>query len=577
MKYFLSALISLLFLKTIQSQVITANISIDKFGNLFVSELIDDLDISLDTILINKNILIHNKYADLIGDENHQISYKPKNKAFSFVVNFPKNNNNYIKKEDFFFTGINYLATKKQKTPGRNTFDIHINLPINYKLVYPEKDDLKTPFYHVPSIIAGKFKEQKIQNYTVFTLESEKYYTIQLNTIIGYMDKVFQFYSEKFGAVKQPKIIFLPFKGSLKARTIDNAIILNSNRFKHKPLGKKILAHEIAHLWWGFGNLFFKNHEITEGMADFMALQFLKQKDEHAYLKNKLESKNYNSEGISNLNKVEDKQKDKRLFSYNFVPLMFQTYQNNNASFYELLPEFYNANKSKITVSLNDLNQFLVKKNLPKINTNTDLPDFFILEDTNFLVIKGATKKPTDVVIEYLNADNTINYDTLTFSSTSKAFRIQKATIIKASIDPDNKIHQFSKLNDIWHKDQSSLFSKNSYFNIGKIHPKVIKMSENMLDYLFDKSNTLSSICESQFKLKSELVQIKNILKDEGLNTIIPTGAVTTHNRKKHIIYLKFTYYSRVENKSKLMVLHLFTDKDLKYLDKVKQNFPLKK
>jgi hypothetical protein len=384
------------------------------------------------------------------------------------------------------------------------------------------------------------------------------------------MDKAFNFYSETFGTVKQPKIIFLPFKGSLVARTIDNAIILNSNKFKSKTIKKRILAHEIAHLWWGYGGLFFKNHEITEGMADFMALHFLKQKDEHEYLKKNLDLKGFISEGISNLDEVENPQKDKRIFSYNFVPLLFQTYQNNNPVFYELLAKFYKENKSKIRINLEELNLFLVKNNSPKINTDNNLPDFFILEENNFLVIRGATNNPKEVIVEYIKEDNTISYDTLKFSKTSKIFRVQKASIIKASIDPKNKVHQFSKLNDVWLKDQQSLFSKNSYFNKGKIHPKIINMSERFLDYILDKNIILESdICDSQFKLKSELNVVKEVLKNEGLNTIIPTGAVARYNRKRNVIDLKFTYYSRIENKSKLMVLQLFTDKDIKYLDKV--------
>jgi hypothetical protein len=185
-------------------------------------------------------------------------------------------------------------------------------------------------------------------------------------------------------------------------------------------------------------------------------------------------------------------------------------------------------------------------------------------------VIRGATNNPKEVIVEYIKEDNTISYDTLKFSKTSKTFRVQKAGIIKANINPENKVHQFSKLNDVWLKDQQSLFSKNSYFNKGKIHPKIINMSERFLDYILDKNIIIESdICDSQFKLKSELNVVKEVLKNEGLNTIIPTGAVARYNRKRNVIDLKFTYYSRIGNKSKLMVLQLFTDKDIKYLDKV--------
>lgn len=578
MKYFLSAFFSFLFFSTILSQHITADVSIDKFGNLFVTELIDDLDITKDTLIIDKRILIHNKYADLIGDIDNFIAYKPKVKEFNYVVNFPKGkNNSYIKKEDFFFSGLNYLAIKKSSIPKRNTFDIHVKLPTDYTLVYPDKEDLKESFYFTPPIIAGQFKEEKVQGYTVYTLKSEKYHPRQLNAIIGFMDKAFNFYNETFGAVKQPKIIFLPFKGSLRARTIDNAIILNSNRFKYTPLNKKVLAHEIAHLWWGYGGLFFKNHEITEGMTDFMALEFLKQKDEHEYLKNNLDMKGFISEGVASLDEVESTKKDKRIFSYNFIPLLFQTYQNNNPIFYELLADFYKDNKPKIKINLEDLNQFLVKNNLPRIVTDEDLPDFFILEETNFLVIRGATEKTKKVVVEYVNENNTIRYDTLKFSTSSKMYRIQKGGIIKASIDPENKIHQFSKLNDVWLKDQQSLFSRNRYYNKSKINPKIINLSERVLDYILEKNIALDNdICDSQFRLKSELSKVKELIKNEGLNTIIPTGAVTTYNRKRNIIDLKFTYYSRVENKSKLMKLQLFTNKDLKYLDKVVLKHPIK-
>ncbi len=151
---------------------------------------------------------------------------------------------------------------------------------------------------------------------------------------------------------------------------------------------------------------------------------------------------------------------------------------------------------------------------------------------------------------------------------------LTKKNIKKIVIDPEYKIIQFSRLNDIWFNNETSSLSKNRYFLIENTNPKVLSHSTKMLNYLFSKNNVNISdlTCEDNLWLIEKIDQLKKAINKN--DDIILTGASTFFNEGKEKldrIDIKATYYSKKDNSSKFIYFYLYYDKSLKYL----QNFKL--
>jgi hypothetical protein len=72
------------------------------------------------------------------------------------------------------------------------------------------------------------------------------------------------------------KIIFLlPLKG-LYGKSINNIIILNERLLNDTYINSKTLIHETLHLWWD-NSVHFENRVITEGIVEFLSLNYLKE------------------------------------------------------------------------------------------------------------------------------------------------------------------------------------------------------------------------------------------------------------------------------------------------------------
>jgi len=483
-----------------ETEKVTALLEIDGFGNLFVNESFNTSLIPEDTLVIDRNILIHNKYADLVGDvrldQKSLIQYIPKkynHKSISYVVNLPKGkDNNYLVTKSLFLTTIEYLALDKNSFFLKKRFDIDITLPSGYNLIYPNIQDLNTCYYSAPPIIAGEFIKKRNNGFKTFYPKEDKEFSEKVNNIINVADLTFEFHKKIFGVKNKPKLVFIPLKKGLYGRTFENIILLSSSLYK-KEMSNRLVSHEMAHIWWGEGGLTFKNKILTEGVAEFMALEFLKSQGEFDFVEHLLNMKFYQIEGARSMNDITNIGKDnsrKKMYSYDFAPLIFNLAQSKNPNFYYKLAEFYKKSKNKRNTNIQELEEFLLKNNFDKLVENKNLSDFFIRDvSESSIAIHGITDSKQDVIVKFIDKNNNSSFDTLSFSSDKSVFYKDISNIKKVVIDPDFKTLQYSRLNDIWIKNESSLLSKNRYFTISETKKEVVDIASNALSYLDKKGN----------------------------------------------------------------------------------------
>ncbi|QRM87762.1 hypothetical protein FG167_00510 [Lacinutrix sp. WUR7] len=581
------ALIFLFFLTTInsssQEKAITANVEVDRYGNLYVNNTISNLDKQIDTIVANGGILLHKDQALLKGNVKmgkvYYKKYLPKTNDFSFTINLLKEKtDSYRMTKDFFLASISYLVTLKKDFGERRAFNIETKLPEKYTLIYPSKEDLKKAHLYPPPIIAGDFYNSKIEGFDVYNLNRFKESQGKVKDILGVINDAYNFYLQSYPEHnRKPKIIFVPFiSKTLLGKTFDNVILLNSKMLKDTArLEKRLLAHEVAHLFWGVTGLRFKESVLTEGIAEYMSLKYLDFKNEDKELKSLLNKKGYRSEGFREASLVSKKIKkeDKKVISYSFSTLLFLYNEKENKSFYTDLSKFYKEKATgNTTVSLDELQEFLMQKELRLIDSNT-LPDFFITETDNSLIINGFTINDTKVEVVKELIDGSKEKHSLAFSYKNDTYTFSKTNLKKIIIDPDYKVLQFSRLNDIWHKDETSYSSKNRYFNLIDVNPKVLAISDQLLRYLVTKDNSIlkNLICEENVWLTNSYKALKDeIYKDiEGDITI--TGASTYYREGAKSMSIKMVYFTEGSNTSKLVYLRLYLDEGLNYVQKLKK------
>lgn len=569
-----------------QDSSVKANIEMDFFGNLYIDAKLPNIDIKKDTLIIDNDILIHKNYATLIGGYrsggSYLIKYIPKINELSYVVNLPKNSgNSYVKKSDYFFTFINYLPSLRQSFNKEKEFNIKFDFPKKFKVVYPDSLDLTKKFITTPPIIAGDFIESEIEGFKVFNLKEDNKNKKEIDKVISVVKDAYGFYQIKYPKKNsKPKIIFLPLNGSLGGRTIRDAILFDSSILNDTlRLERRLIAHEVAHLWWGSYGVRLDNMRIIEGIAEYMSLKYMEYNKEAGYIKKSINKKFYHIEGLFDdkiLSSKKTSTEKNGILDYDLAPLLLFKAEKENNNLYDILSEFYKTNEGNNgSISISKLDSFLKKNELSPIISESILPDYFFIEDRDKLLLKGLNFQNNQKLnIEITDDSDVKNIKTYTFNTKINEYIFDKKNVKKIVIDPEYKIIQFSRLNDIWISNETSSLSKNRYFLIENTNPKVLSHSTKMLNYLFSKNNVNISdlTCEDNLWLIEKIDQLKKVINKN--DDIILTGASTFFNEGKEKldrIDIKATYYSKKDNSSKFIYFYLYYDKSLKYL----QNFKL--
>ena len=243
-----------------------------------------------------------------------------------FNLNIPqKPNAKSTVTPDFFYTSQKYLALQKKGTNTEKQFNLKIDSK-KFKVIFPTKDDLKRPYFTVPSIIAGDFEKIDRNGFQIYYLKTDSLKKIE--RLATSMQKSFEFYKSLFGEQRKPKVAIAPIYGP--SVTSENLIIFSKDK-----LQPQTISHEIAHIWFGSDGKVFRERPITESIAEFLSMQYLKQisnfgKEDFDIL---IKSKFFVIEGIKSFKELNDRNPDEKenfTLSYNLLPLFLYTRQNNN-------------------------------------------------------------------------------------------------------------------------------------------------------------------------------------------------------------------------------------------------------
>ncbi|MFB6291333.1 MAG: M1 family aminopeptidase [Candidatus Bipolaricaulia bacterium] len=142
-----------------------------------------------------------------------------------------------------------------------------------------------------PLIASSKYRRHRVR-FKEFTIEVLHFpgYQEEARVLASYANDILKFYSERFGKYRRKKLTFTqnPVSGYF-GMAADGVISLGNSFFEEKDLAfstitnrlaEYMVAHEIAHQWFGIGvgaNLNSQNW-ISEAFSEYLALQYFHHK-----------------------------------------------------------------------------------------------------------------------------------------------------------------------------------------------------------------------------------------------------------------------------------------------------------
>lgn len=544
---------------------VNAKITIDENSNLQITQYFTKTP--KDTLQFAKEIALNSKAAKLIGSSSSKYNeYEIQNSdVLDFNLNIPqKPNAKSTVASDFFYTSQKYLALHKKGANVKKQFNLKFDSK-KFKVIFPNEEDLKRPYFTVPSIVAGDFEKIDRNGFQIYYLKKDSLGKIE--RLATSMHKSFEFYKSLFGEHRKPKVAFAPIYGP--STTSENLIVFSKDK-----LQPQTISHEIAHIWFGADGKVLKERPVTEAIAEFLSMQYLKNisnfgKEDFDTL---LKSKFYRIEGIKSFKELNDKNLDEKenfTLSYNLLPLFLYTRQNNNPDFIKQIADFYKYKKDVNTTSLDEMNFYFLTNKLEPIFTIPVFPDYFIEECGDSKVcITSTAKDNSDIELELTSDNDQKTIKTISFSKDKKQQTLNVQDIKKITIDPEFKTLQITRLNDIWNKNGDNLLNKSRYNTIKEITPELSEFSKDVLSFLKDSNaQKISKNIIIQEKEKSDLINFRKGLFESKKNKI--NGGFAIWSKRSKTLFISLSYYDETSLDSNAFTLKLGLTDDLKTLRKL--------
>lgn len=546
---------------------INAKINIDEKANLKITQYFKKT--SNDTLQFGKEIALDPNFATKINTHSSDFyNYEIQNKdSLNIEIKHPeKPIKNHIITDDYLFTSLKYLGIIKKRTERKLNLDIHSK---KFKVIFPTKEDLEKKYVTIPPIVAGDFESFDSNGFQIYYLKKHKDSLENFQRASNSMQKSFDFYKGIFGAQPKPKIVFAPFSGPSSAS--ENLIVYNMNQGLPNTI-----SHEMAHIWFGHDGKTFSEISVTEGMAEFLSLLYLQKisnfgkENFDSFIKTKF----HRIEGLKSFKRLSDKNFDRKdkdfiKFSYDLLALFLLTKQNNNPNFVNQIADFYQYKKKDETTSLDEMNYYFITNKLEPLFTVPILPDYFIEECADSKVcITSNSIDNLDLEIEITDDDNQKTIKTLSFSKDQKQQILDIGNSEKITIDPDFKILQITRLNDIWNKNDPNIFNKNRYTTLQELKPELAEISQDVLAFLKNpESKEISKnlvVTEGQ---NTEFVNARKQFFDSKKNKI--NGASALYQKSSKTLFIHLSYLNETTMNADVLILKLILNDDLKTLNKL--------
>lgn len=543
---------------------VNAKITIDENSNLQVKQYFTKTP--KDTLQFAKEIALNSKVAKLLSSSSSKYNdYEIQNSdLLDFNLNIPqKPNSKSTVTEDFFYTSQKYLALQKKGANIKKQFNLKIDSK-KFKVIFPTEEDLKRQYFTVPSIIAGDFEKIDRNGFQIYSLKKDSLKKIE--RLANSMHKSFEFYKSLFGEQRKPKVAFAPIYGP--SITSENLIVFSKDK-----LQPQTISHEIAHIWFGADGKVFKERPVTEAIAEFLSLQYLKNisnfgKEDFDTL---IKSKFYRIEGIKSFRELNDKDLDQRenfTLSYNLLPLFLYTKQNSSPNFINQIVDFYKYKKDDNTTNLDEMNYYFVTNKLEPVFTISLFPDYFIEDRGNSNVcITSTSSDNSSVELELTSDDNQKTIKVISFSKDKRQQILDVKNIKKIAIDPEFKTLQITRLNDIWNKNDDNLLNKSRYSTIQEMTPEFSEISKDVLAFL--KNTNAQEISKDLIineKEKLDFINFRKGLFESKKNKI--NGGFAIWSKRSNTLFISLSYYDELSMDSNVVTLKLGLTDDFKTLRK---------
>lgn len=465
--------------------------------DLFLKGLYSNLKIKdekLDYKINNQKIVINSKNNSAIKDIS--MTYKIS------ATDSTKSRNFYYDTNQFFLLPDAIYLPKFEKENLITKYKTTIDCKMDYSYIddFYLKDD-----ENIPYIILGNFniiKEQKIIGYVP---RDVKYDSKRLQSIFEVITSSYNYFTKTFGKPKFQesfKVFFLKRTGG---HGYSSGIILNQEYLKSNDTSlnerfKFLIAHEVAHLWWG------NNVKITsglgEGLAEYSAASYM-QDIENYDVKNIFSNKNMQLE-FSPLEKIRFdtitpynfSNKIYKTFSYIKLPVILREleYKIGKNEFSKKLSILYaKCNNQNIVVNYEFFNKIFdsygneLKSDI--FGETKKWADYYIKNVLNNNIVYGVKNLTSfeKLPVRIISEDNKVFTDTIEFDeSKTEISKNYDYKIKKVILDPNFLLNQETSINDVY--DFHMLNTSSSKY--GKIFDeKFYKFSDKLIEYLFYKTD----------------------------------------------------------------------------------------
>lgn len=251
---------------------------------------------------------------------------------------------------------------------------------------------------------------------------------------------------------------------------------------------------------------------------------------------------------LENLRKTNLSKSEDRLLSYRLLPMYFYCRQQQDSTFINSLAKLYKNKESERKTNLNEINDFFKSINVAPINTEELFPDFFILQHTdNEVFLTSNSDKEYEVEIGFISINDEKSVKKFLFSKNQKQHKIEIDSLKRIVIDPEFKILQLSRLNDIWNANNSNIFNKNRYFPVSRKND-IEFISNEIANFLSGKSQSVSDNVTINSEAKKELKKLRNSYSKKQL-----TGGLASLVRKNNSLHLFFSFYDEKTNEATVL------------------------
>lgn len=458
-----------------------------------------------------------------------------------------------------------FILPEKSIFPTNNAEFVPDNQKYTIKFTEPEKkyqythDISFTHSFMPPTLICGNFNVIPYKGVMVHVPSDIIYDKENIDAIVSSILDSYIYYSTVFGEnnLKDINVFFLKRRGGY---TFQDGIILDQKYVSGKnPVDDDLahlIAHEIAHLWWGI-RVRAKSWAITEGLAEFSSDFYLIEKRNqdpktiYAYKNNMVLDSDIKPENIDDLKLSNPYYK---AFAYHKMPIIFREMElkMGRSNLIKAFQRFYLYEKdSQKLCGFEEIIKHFPIDYQAELRKDLDgtkkWPDYFIEEISgNVVVFKGNNIYNQEIVpVELVTDKNKIIHDTLFFNVESKEItKSYDNNIVRIVIDKDFNTNQSILLNDFWSKDGVSLLDNKWFYSYNE---KDRMFFDSLLNYLFTKNGDASIINTADAKNKSLMSKSKKEL--ERINIKIYGSFLKIRKQDKYFkITVTFTSKSEFKN-----------------------------